>query len=379
VTLAVNVAHFVRLLRRAGFALGPGDALDAQRAVAAVDVMRKEQFYAALHAVLVRRRADHELFDEAFRLFWRDPMGADSALALLLPQVRTPTNRTISRRLSEAWRPPSPAAPPHEVQTPPRVDTFLAYSPDEVLRTRDFDQMSAEELARARELVKRLDARVRTIATRRTRPASTGRHLDPARTVRDALRRGGEIGQLRHQRRLERPPAVVALCDISGSMGRYSEMLLRFFHALIAHRGRGHVFVFATHLSNITRTLRHRDVDRALAQAGDEVTDWASGTRLGECLREFNLAWSRRVLAQGAVVLLVTDGLERDDESVLRVEAARLRRSCRRLVWLNPLLRYAGFEPKAGGVQALLPNVDEHRPVHDLDSLESLARALAGA
>ncbi len=377
-TLAANVAHFVRLLRRAGMSLGPGDALDAQRAVAAVDILRKEQFYAALHAVLVRQRADHELFDEAFRLFWRDPMGAESALALLLPQIRTPTNRTISRRLSEAWRPPAPSAPRETREPPPRVDTFLAYSPDEVLRTRDFDQMSTDELARARELIKRLDARVRTIATRRTRPASTGRHLDPARTIRDALRRGGELGRLRRQRRIERPPAIVALCDISGSMGRYSEMLLRFFHTLIAHRGRGHVFVFATHLSNITRTLRHRDVDRALARAGAEVTDWASGTRLGECLREFNLAWSRRVLAQGAVVLLVSDGLERDDASVLRVEAARLRRSCRRLIWLNPLLRYAGFEPKATGIQALLPNVDEHRPIHDLDSLDALARALAG-
>ncbi len=376
-TLAANVAHFVRLLRRAGMPVGPGDALDAQRAVAAIDILRKEQFYAALHAVLVRHRADHELFDEAFRLFWRDPMGADSALALLLPQVRTPTQRTISRRLSEAWRPPTPDAP-REVGVPPRVDTFLAYSPDEVLRTRDFDQRSAEELARARELVKRLDARVQPLVTRRSRPASSGRHLDPARTVRDALRRGGELAQLRWRRRLERPPAIVALCDISGSMGRYSEMLLRFFHTLIAHRGRGHVFVFATHLSNVTRTLRHRDVDRALSRLGGEVTDWSSGTRLGECLREFNLAWSRRVLAQGAVVLLVSDGLDRDDASVLRAESARLRRSCRRLIWLNPLLRYAGFEPRAAGIQALLPNVDEHRPVHDLDSLDALARALAG-
>jgi len=150
-------------------------------------------------------------------------------------------------------------------------------------------------------------------------------------------------------------------------------------HALLAHRGRGHVFVFATHLSNATRTLRrNRDVDHALSQLGTEVTDWASGTRLGACLREFNRAWSRRVLAQGAVVLLVTDGLDRDDPDVLRVESARLQRSCRRLIWLNPLLRYAGFEPKASGIQALLPHVDEHRPIHDLASLDALARSLAG-
>ena len=376
--LAANVAHFARLLRRAGLPVGPGDTLDAQRAVAAIDAMRREQFYAALHAVLVRRHADHALFDEAFRLFWRDPGGAESALALLLPQMKTPTTRTVSRRLSEAWRPPR-EPPPREParEPPPQIDAFLAYSAGEVLRTRDFDQMSADELARARALVRRLALGVRPLITRRTRPAARG-PIDPARTVRAALRRGGELAVLRRRARIERPPAIVVLCDISGSMGRYSEMLLRFVHALLADRGRGHAFLFATRLSNVTRALRHRDVDDALARCGREVTDWASGTRLGACLRRFNLTWSRRVLASGAVVLLVTDGLDREDTGELAAEAARLHRSCRRLIWLNPLLRYAGFEPRAAGVRALLPNVDEHRPVHDLASLEALGRALAG-
>ncbi|HEX7703323.1 MAG TPA: VWA domain-containing protein [Kofleriaceae bacterium] len=376
-TLEANVLHFVRLLRRAGLAVGPGDALDAERALAAIDILRREQFYGALHAVLVKNRIDHDLFDEAFRLFWRDPMGAESALALLLPQMKTPTTRSVSRRLSEAWKPPTqtPQQPPKQE---PQVDTFLAYSADEVLRRRDFDQMSADELSRARRLVRSLDARVKMIPTRRTRAAEHGRHVDAQRTVREALRRGGEIQRLRWKQRIERPPAVVALCDISGSMGRYSEMLLRFLHTLLAHRRRGHVFTFATHLTNITRTLENRDVDQALAEVGRDVTDWASGTRLGASLREFNRQWSRRVLAQGAIVLLVTDGLDRDDADVLRVEAARLGRSCRRLIWLNPLLRYAGFEPKAQGIQALLPAVDDHRPIHDLASLEELAKALAG-
>lgn len=376
-TLEANVVHFVRLLRRAGLAVGPGDALDAERALAAIDILRREQFYGALHAVLVKNRIDHDLFDEAFRLFWRDPMGAESALALLLPQMKTPTTRSVSRRLSEAWKPPTqtPQQPPKQE---PQVDTFLAYSADEVLRRRDFDQMSADELSRARRLVRSLDARVKMIPTRRTRAAEHGRHVDAQRTVREALRRGGEIQRLRWKQRIERPPAVVALCDISGSMGRYSEMLLRFLHTLLAHRRRGHVFTFATHLTNVTRTLENRDVDQALAEVGRDVTDWASGTRLGASLREFNRQWSRRVLAQGAIVLLVTDGLDRDDADVLRVEAARLGRSCRRLIWLNPLLRYAGFEPKAQGIQALLPAVDDHRPIHDLASLEELAKALAG-
>jgi len=294
-----------------------------------------------------------------------------------LPQMKTPTHRTVSRRLSEAWRPPSPpdAAPPTREQSP-RIDTFLAYSADEILRTRDFDQMSADELAQARTVVRRFELDVRPLVTRRTRPAPRG-EVDRARTIRAALRGGGELALLHHRDRIERPPAIVALCDISGSMGRYSEMLLRFLHALLVEHGRGHVFLFATRLTNVTRTLRHRDVDAALARCGKEVGDWASGTRLGASLHEFNRTWSRRVLAQGAVVLLVTDGLDREDTAGLAAEAARLRRSCRRLIWLNPLLRYAGFEPRAAGVRALLPNVDEHRPVHDLNSLEALARALS--
>jgi uncharacterized protein with von Willebrand factor type A (vWA) domain len=366
-------------LRRAGLDVGPGSTLEAGRAVAAIDMMQREQFYWALHTTLVRRHADHELFDGAFRLFWRDPMGAHSALSLLLPQMRTPTNRTVSRRLSEAWRPPSESPPPPPPPpAKPRVDTFLAYSQDEVLRTRDFDQMSADELERARQLVRRLDLGLPPIPRRRTRPAGRGRQLDRARSVRQAMRQGGELLRLYRRTRITRPPTLVALCDISGSMGRYSEMLLRFLHTVLAERGRGHVFLFATRLTNVTRALRHRDVDAALAQCGRQVSDWASGTRLGASLREFNRTWSRRVLAQGAVVLLVTDGLERDDAGELAAEAARLRRSCRRLLWLNPLLRYAGFEPRAGGVRALLPNVDDHRPVHDLSSLASLAAALRG-
>jgi uncharacterized protein len=167
------------------------------------------------------------------------------------------------------------------------------------------------------------------------------------------------------------------LCDVSGSMGRYSEMLLHFLHALLAARSRAHAFLFATRLTPVTRLLRRRDPDEALARCGRQVVDWAGGTRLRSCLRQFNRAWSRRVLGHGAVVLLVTDGLDRDPEPGLAAEADRLHRSCRRLVWLNPLLRWQGFEPRAAGVRALLPHVDEHRPVHNLDSLEALARVLA--
>jgi hypothetical protein len=218
----------------------------------------------------------------------------------------------------------------------------------------------------------------RPVRTRRWMPDPHGARIDLARTARDSRRTFGDLAPLRFRDRVLAPPPLVVLCDISGSMGRYSEMLLHFLHALLASRSRVHAFLFATRLTPVTRTLRRRDPDEALARCGRQAVDWAGGTRLRACLREFNRAWSRRVLGHGAVVLLVTDGLDRDDEPGLAAEADRLHRSCRRLIWLNPLLRWEGFAPRAQGVRALLPHVDEHRPVHDLDSLQALGRALAG-
>jgi hypothetical protein len=372
--LATNVMHFARLLRRAGLPLGPAASLDALHAAEVVDVFQRDQLYWALHAVLVRRPEDHDLYDEAFRLFWRDPFGGDAARALLLSHSKLPSKPAISRRLSEAFRagrgPPTPRT--EEVE----VEATVSWASDEILRTRDFDQMSADELRRAKRAVREMEVLVRPVRTRRFEPAHRGSRVDLARTLRDSLRSGGDLAPLRLRRRRLVPPPVVALCDISGSMGRYAEMLIAFLQSLVTHRRRVHVFLFATRLSNVTRVLRGKDPDAALARCGKAVSDWAGGTRLRACLHEFNRSWSRRVLAGGAVVLLVTDGLDRDETPGLEAEAERLHKSCRRLVWLNPLLRYEGFEPLAQGVRALLPHVDEHRPVHDLRSLSALADAL---
>jgi uncharacterized protein len=372
--LADNVVHFTRLLRGAGLRLGPASSLEALAAAAAVDVLHRAEFYWALHAVLVKRPEDDEVFDQAFRLFWRDPLDPLDALAQLLPQVKVPRKPAISRRVAEAWHPPSPTRePPRERH---ELDAALTFSADEVLRARDFEQMSAEELARARRIVAQMALSPRPIRTRRFAPDPHGAKIDLAQTVRDSRKTFGDLAPLRFRSRILLPPPLVVLCDISGSMGRYSEMLLHFLHALLAARGRVHAFLFATRLTNVTRVLRRRDVDEALARCGREVTDWAGGTRLRACLHDFNRLWSRRVLGHGAVVLLVTDGLDRDPEPGLAAEADRLHRSCRRLIWLNPLLRWEGFEPRAQGIRALLPHVDEHRPVHNLDSLEALGRAL---
>lgn len=373
--LPENLVHFTRLLRGAGLRLGPASSLDALAAASAVEVTDRRQLYSALRAVLVHRPEDFDLFDQAFRLFWRDPHGAESALSLLLPQVRVPQPPNLSRRVAEAWRAPAPAAAPPKERT--EIDAALTFSSDEVLRSRDFDQMSADELARARRIVRRMALALRPVHTRRFRPDPHGGKIDLARTMEESRKTFGDFAPLRFRSLSLSPPPLVVLCDISGSMGRYSEILLHFLHSLIAARSRVHAFLFATRLTNVTRILRRRDTDQALALCGKEVADWAGGTRLHAALREFNRKWSRRVLGSGAVVLLVTDGLDREADPELGLEADRLHRSCRRLVWLNPLLRWEGFEPKARGVRALLPHVDEHRPVHNLDSLEALSRALA--
>jgi uncharacterized protein with von Willebrand factor type A (vWA) domain len=373
--LGENVVHFTRLLRGAGLRLGPASALEALAAAANIDILHRDELYWSLHAVLVKRPEDDEIFDQAFRLFWREPQPENPALVQMLAQLRVPRERKISRRIAEAWRQPSSAPQ----QTPPErheIDAVLTFSAEELLRTRDFDQMSAEELRRAKKIVSQMALTLHPIRTRRYAPDPHGAALDLARSVRESRKTFGDLAPLRFRSRTVLPPPLVVLCDISGSMGRYSEMTLQFLHALLNARTRVHAFLFATRLTNVTRTLRRRDADEALARCGREVQDWSGGTRLRACLHDFNRTWSRRVLGHGAVVLLVTDGLDRDPEPGLEAEADRLHRSCRKLIWLNPLLRWEGFEPKAQGIRALLPHVDQHRPVHNLESLEGLGRAL---
>ena len=374
--LPARVLHFARALRAAGLPIGPGRVLTAVEAAAEVGLSRRDDLYWALHAVLVSRAEDRALFDQAFRLAWREPEALPPGLELLLSHSPLPSPRPAPlRRVAEALSPSRalPAAPPRAVE----VDAVLAWSEREQLRTRDFEQLSAAEVREAERAVARLRLPLPELPVRRMRPDPAGVRVDQRATLRQAVRAGPDAIPLRWRSPSRRPPAVVALCDVSGSMARYSRMLLRFLHALTRSRAQVHSFTFGTRLTPVTRHLRHRDVDAALAAVGRAVPDWEGGTRIGPCLREFNLRWSRRLLSQGTVVLLMTDGLDRSEGADLAAETARLRRSCRRLVWLNPLLRFQGFEPRAAGVRAILPNVDEHRPVHSLDSLERLAEALS--
>ena len=373
--LAENVVRFARTLRAAGLHLGPGRAHGAVTAAAEVGVASREDFYWALHAALVSRADERALFDEAFRLFWREPAGPLAPPPLPGMRVPPPARRDAARRAAEALEAERGGARP-----PPRVKevegVLLAWSDREALRTKDFEQMSAAELAEAERAVSALHLPLRDLPTRRLVSDPRGGRVDPRASLRAALRTGPDAIPLRWRSPRTRPPVVVALCDVSGSMSRYARVALRFLHALGRDRTGVHAFTFGTRLTNVTRQLRSRDPDAALAAVGRAVTDWDGGTRIGSTLREFNLRWSRRLLAQGALVLLVTDGLDRDAGHGLAEEMRRLHRSCRRLVWLNPLLRFAGFEPRASGIRAMLPHVDELRPVHDMESLARLAEAL---
>ena len=257
------------------------------------------------------------------------------------------------------------------------IDARLTASENEALKRRDFAQMSAAEIAEAERQVDRLTMPDERVATRRMRPSRPPGRIDARQTLRASLRTGGDLIPLRHRRPRRRQPPIVVLCDISGSMSAYTRVLLHFFHALGRER-RVATFLFGTRLTNVTRQLRYRDVDEALAATSGAVADWSGGTRISAAIEAFNRLWSRRVLGQGAIVLLVTDGLERDGVEDLGGAMDRLHRSCRRLIWLNPLLGYEGFEAKAGGIRAMLPHVDEVRPVHSLESVADLCRALAG-
>jgi hypothetical protein len=378
--LAENVMHFARVLRSAGLPVGPGKVLDALAALEIAGVERRDDFYWTLAAVCVDRREQFEIFDQAFHIFWRDPKLLERVMSLFLPQVQgrvKDEQPEMSNRLAEALMPRDPPGESPEAPQEIELDATFTVSEREVLQRADFESMTNEELAQAKKLVANLRLPIPEVRTRRLVPDPRGRRVDLRATLRASLRAGADIIPLRRRSQESRHPPLVVLCDISGSMSRYSRMFLHFLHAITNDRDRVHTFVFGTRLTNITRYLRHRDVDVALAGVSSAVADWSGGTRIGSSIKEFNLRWSRRVLGQNAVLLLITDGLDRDLGKDLGPEMERLHKSCRKLIWLNPLLRYEGFEPRPLGVRVMLPHVDAFLPAHNIDSLIALGRALS--
>ncbi len=376
--LAENVMHFARLLRAAGLRVGPDRVIDCVKALEIAGPQQREDWYWTMSAVLLSRQEQRPIFDQAFRIFWRDPKLAEKMMQLMLPQAhgRAPKpEEQQSQRLTDAL-----FSQRKEEQQSERLEleARLTFSSREVLQRMDFDTMSAAELAEAKKLIAGMRLPLPMVRTRRLRAHRAGRRIDLRRTLREGLREGGDLIPLVRAAPRELHPPLVVLCDISGSMNPYARMFLYFLHAITNDRDRVSVFVFGTRLTNITRQLRHRDVDVAMTKVADAIRDWSGGTRIGGSLREFNWRWSRRVLGQNACVLLVSDGLDREAGEGLSEEMERLAKSCRYLVWLNPLLRYDKFEARPAGVRAMLPHVDLFLPVHNLKSLVDLATTLSG-
>ena len=381
--IAENVVHFARVLRAAGMAVGPDRVVAAVAALECIGLDRREDVRAALSAVMTDRHDQQPLFDAAFDAFWRDPKLLEKLLMALLPRIsgrgtrpQAPRSNRLAQALApERDRPGAPVNPSASEEI--RFDASFTFSDRERLQRADFDTMTSEEFALASRLAEELPPPVAPVRRRRHERAPRG-VPDLRATLRAMVRAPHTLVPLTTRPRRELPPLVVLL-DVSGSMDRYARVMLHYIHGLARRHPRLHAFTFGTRLTDVTRCLRDRDPDVALAAVGQRTGDWHGGTRIASCLAEFNRHWARRVLGANAAVLLVTDGLDRDDHGSLADEAARLRRSAHELVWLNPLLRFEGFEPRAAGVRALLPHVDRFLPVHNLASLGDLRRALQAA
>ena len=377
--LADNIVYFARALRAAGMPVGPGSILDALEALNVARVGARDDFYWTLHAVFVKRHEHTILFDQAFRIFFRKRGYIEKLIASMIPQTLEPAAKSPApgaQRIQEALF--SGLNERAQDESEIEVDARLTISDREVLQKKDFAQMTAAEIAAAKDAIARLTLPLDEVRTRRLTQNRRGHLIDIRRTLRASMKAGGAVIDLKYLGPRVKEPPIVALLDISGSMSEYTRLFLHFLHAVTDARKRVTTFLFGTRLTNVTRAIRQRDPDEALAACSANVADWSGGTRIASSLHVFNKQWARRVLGQGAVVLLITDGLERDPDDTLAFEIDRLHRSCKRLIWLNPLLRFHAFEARAKGVQTMLPHVDELRPIHNLDSMKELVRALSG-
>jgi uncharacterized protein with von Willebrand factor type A (vWA) domain len=374
--MADNVVGFARALRAAGLPVGPGAVIDALNALRMIDIGNRADVFTTLESIFVTRHEHALIFAQAFDLFFRVAEEWKNMLdSVPLPDQAKKPPPPASRRVQEALAQPTISS---ESDAPQEQEIHLSVSDREVLQKKDFAQMTAAEIVAAKDAIKRLVLSLDEVKTRRLAPDRHGHRVDMRRTLRASLQACGAVIDLKYLGPRVKSPPIVALLDISGSMSQYTRLFLHFLHAVTDARKRVHTFLFGTRLTNVTRALKAKDPDEALAAVGANVADWSGGTRIATSLHAFNKLWARRVLTQGAIVLLITDGLERDPDDRLAFEIDRLHRSCRRLIWLNPLLRFSGFEAKAKGIRTLVRHVDELRPIHNLDSMLELVRALSG-
>ncbi len=382
--LSDNVLYFARVLRSAGIPIGSGRILEAIEAINKIGLADKSIFYWALHSVFVHKNEHREIFDQTFKIFWKNPRLLEKMMQLALPKLNTGTPETsdadINRRVQEAFNTDNISKDNYvdaSTEDELEFDAVMTYSESELLQGMDFEQMSSDEINKAKKVIAQMNLSIPQVKSRRFKSSSLRRKIDLRQSLKGANKFCGEYIPLRYKSRKDKNPPIIAICDISGSMSRYSRMLLHFMHVLTTLRNDVHTFLFGTRLTNVTRFLRFKDVDEALAATSSAVEDWSGGTRIGDCLKEFNFNWSRRVLGPGAIVLFITDGLDRGGGIGLSKQIKMIQKSSKRLIWLNPLLRYEEFAPKPTGVKAILPHVDEFRPIHSLESMDQLVNALS--
>lgn len=391
-----NLTHFARRLRKAGIKVGTGHVMEMFHAMDQVGLEHREDVRAATQSIAVYRPDQIEVFQREFDRFWSDVLKAQMPLfdTRILPdkddqpapqerdeesakkkESEDPNGEAEVEQLSVSAEEVADDSNAEEHESTPQ--DVLMFSSEEALRKKDFSQYTPEEIARARRLMEKITWRLGTRKTRRMERAHKGEMIDQRAMLRGAMRQGGIPLELRYRKRKEKMRPLVLICDISGSMDRYARTLLQFVHTLESGLENVEVFVFGTRLTRITRELRKRDVDQAITDVVNAVDDWSGGTRIGEAIRDFNYRWSRRVLRSNATVVLISDGWDRGDPFLLGEEMARLQRSCRRLIWLNPLLGAPGYQPLTQGIKASLPFIDYFMPIHNLKSLEALADLLS--
>lgn len=369
-----NLMLFGETLRRLGLDFGSGNMLDLVRATETIPIGRRQDFRAAARCLLVHRKQDFPLFDDAFQVFWRRPAHGISTRDLRsMGEERRYRNPQVGPPVSADEEGGDLVGDAPEGM--PGIDMSQTYSAREVLRQKDFADYTPGEISQARSMMAELSWDLGRRKTRRSQPGD-GDTLDWRRTFRENLKYGGELLELSHRQPREKTRPLVLICDVSGSMERYTRLLLHFIHTIAGDLGRVEAFLFATRLTRITRYLNHRGVDEAVNEVARAVPDWAGGTRIGEAIKSFNYTWARRTLGSGPVVLVISDGWDRGEPELLSREVSRLQRSCHRLIWLNPLLGSPNYQPLTQGIQAALPYVDDFLPVHNLNSLDSLARHL---
>lgn len=371
--LMSHVLAFVHLLRSTGIKVSTEQTLDLARALEYVPMTARADFRATACCTLICRREDLPVFDAAFEFYWRSQSGFDP-LMMAIPVVKVPPKPL---RLPRRPRQQGAGQQDSEEEREEKVGFTLTFTAAETLRTKDFGSFSYEEVQSCKELLRNLEWRIEPRRTRRRRPTSRAGSIDMRRLMRRNLRYGGDPLELTYREPRQRQRPLVVLCDISGSMDRYSRILLQFVHTISNGLRDVEAFVFGTRLTRITRLLRERDIDEAIAAVSKQVVDWSGGTRIGDAIKQFNYSWARRVLGRGPVVMVISDGWDRGDPQVLGREMARLQRSCHRLIWLNPLLGNPRYQPLTQGIQAALPYVDDFLPVHNLLSLEQLGAKLA--